>query len=88
MVLAGLKSVDEKSQNQTLKFEVGTSLDCSQLETMTARRHPVTLPGDTEDTDTREKIWIRIRPGEDVEVTLTRRIRYGCNFNYRLGAVE
>ena len=36
---------------------------------MTARRHPVTLPGDTEDTDTREKkIRIRIRPGKTLKL--------------------
>ena len=44
MVQAGLKSVDEKDSNSF--FQVGTSLDCSQLETMTARHHPVTIPGD------------------------------------------
>ena len=86
MVLAGLKSVDEKYANSNLKSAHPRLLSIG--ETMTARRHPVTLPGDTEDTDTREKIRIWIRPGEDVEVALTRRIRYGCNFNYRLGAVE
>ena len=34
-------------------------LECAlnwKLETMTARRHPVILLGDTEDTDTREHI--------------------------------
>ena len=51
-------------------FEVGTSLDCSQLETMTARRHPVTIPGDTEDTDIRDRIRIRMRPGKTLKLHL------------------
>ena len=37
---------------------------------MTARRHPVTLPGDTEDTDTRDRIQIRIRPGKTLKLHL------------------
>ena len=37
---------------------------------MTARCHPVSLPGDTEDTDTREKIWIWIHPGKTLKLYL------------------
>ena len=37
---------------------------------MTARCHPVTLPGDTEDTDTRDRIRIRIRPGKTLKLHL------------------
>ena len=37
---------------------------------MTARCHPVSLPGDTEDTDTREKIWIWIHPGKTLKLHL------------------
>ena len=34
---------------------------------MTARCHPVSLPGDTEDKDTRDRIRIRIRPGKTLK---------------------
>ena len=37
---------------------------------MTARCHPVSLPGDTEDTDTRDRIRIRIRPGKTLKLHL------------------
>ena len=37
---------------------------------MTARCHPVSLPGDTEDTDTREKIRIWIHPGKTLKLHL------------------
>ena len=37
---------------------------------MTARRHPVTLPGDTEDTDTREKIGYGYDPGKTLKLHL------------------
>ena len=37
---------------------------------MTARCHPVSLPGDTEDTDTRDRIRIRIRPGKTLKLYL------------------
>ena len=38
---------------------------------MTARYHPVSLPGDTEDTDTRDRVRIRIRPGKTLKLHLT-----------------
>ena len=37
---------------------------------MTARCHPVSLPGDTEDTDTRDRIRIWIRPGKTLKLHL------------------
>ena len=37
---------------------------------MTARCHPVSLPGDTEDTDTQDFIRIRIRPGKTLKLYL------------------
>ena len=37
---------------------------------MTARCHPVSLPGDTEDTDTREKLWTWIHPGNTLKLHL------------------
>ena len=37
---------------------------------MTARCHPVSLPGDTVDTDTRDRIRIRIRPGKTLKFHL------------------
>ena len=82
MVLAGLKSVDEKSQNQTVKSPHWL------LSSAAARSYPVPrpgrygrygYPGSYPDTDTSR---------EDVEVALPRRIWYECNFNYQVGAVE
>ena len=85
MVLAGLKSVDEKSQTQTLKsahprlLSIGDD-DCASPPCDSPGRYGrYGYPGEDMDMDT---------PGEDVEVALTIRIRYGCNFNYRRGAVE
>ena len=85
MVLAGLKSVNEKYPNSNLKsahlrlLSIGGD-DCASPPCDSPGRYGrYGYPGEDTDMDT-------IR--EDVEVALTRRIRYGCNFNYRLGAVE
>ena len=85
MVLAGLKSVNEKYPNSNLKsshlrlLSIGDD-DCALPPCESPGRYGrYGYPGEDMDMDT---------PGEDVEVALTRRIRYGCNFNYRLGAVE
>ena len=71
----------EKSQNQTVKSPHWL------LSSAAARSYPVPRPGrygrygyqgSYPDTDTYR---------EDVEVAITRRIWYECNFNYQVGAV-
>ena len=85
MVLAGLKSVNEKYPNSNLKsshlrlLSIGDD-DCASPPCDSPGRYGrYGYPGEDMDMDT---------PGEDVEVALTIRIWYECNFNYRLGAVE
>ena len=62
MVQSALKSMHEKSQNQTVKSPHWL------LSSAAARSYPVPLPGDTEDTDIRDRIRIRIRTGKTLKL--------------------
>ena len=82
MVLVAPSSEDEKYVNEMSPATTWL------LSSTAARSYPVSIPGrygryvypgSYPDTDTIP---------EQVEVALTRRIWYECNFNYRLGAVE
>ena len=64
MVQSALKSMHEKSQNQTVKSPHWL------LSSAAARSYPVPRTGDTEDTDIRYRIRIRIRPGKTLKLHL------------------